>query len=118
MDPGPGGPERGAGSICRCPFSGLLRHLGGIPVHRDRHEGIVGQVVAAFASADSMILGLTPEGTRSLAPHWKSGFYQIALAARVPIVVASMDQPSRRISIGPAIFPSGDARHDMDRVRA
>jgi len=108
----------GKHTIFRWPFSGFLRHLGGIPVHRGHHEGIVGQTVAAFAAADSMVLGLTPEGTRRLTPHWKSGFYQIALAAGVPIVVASIDRPSRRITIGPAIFPSGDVRHDMDRVRA
>ena len=108
----------GKDSIFRWPVAGLLRRLGGMPVHRDHHEGIVGQVVAAFASVDSMVLGLTPEGTRSLAPHWKSGFYRMARAAGVPIVVAAVDGPSRRITLGPTIFPTGDVRQDMDRVRA
>jgi len=108
----------GKGSIFRWPIAGFLRRLGGIPVHRGRREGIVGQVVGAFASADSMVLGLTPEGTRSRTSHWKSGFYRMARAAGVPIVVATLDQPSRRIAIGSAIFPTGDLRHDMDRVRA
>jgi 1-acyl-sn-glycerol-3-phosphate acyltransferase len=108
----------GKHSIFRWPVAGLLRRLGGIPVHRDHHEGIVGQVVAAFASADAMVLGLTPEGTRSLTPHWKSGFYRIARTAGVPVVVAAVDGPSRRITLGPTIFPTGDVRQDMDRVRA
>jgi 1-acyl-sn-glycerol-3-phosphate acyltransferase len=108
----------GKHSIFRWPAAGFLHRLGGIPVHRDHHEGIVGQVVAAFASADSMVLGLTPEGTRGLAPHWKSGFYRMARAAGVPIALASLDRPSRCITLGPAIVPTGDVRQDMDRIRA
>jgi 1-acyl-sn-glycerol-3-phosphate acyltransferase len=108
----------GKGTIFRWPVASFLRRLGGIPVHRDRRQGIVGQVVAAFASSRAMVLGLTPEGTRHRTPYWKSGFYQIARAAGVPVVVASLDRPRRRITIGPAIWPTGDARRDMDQVRA
>jgi len=108
----------GKSSIFRWPVAGFLRRVGGLPVHRDHHEGLVGQVVAAFAAAHSMILGLTPEGTRSRTPYWKSGFYRIALAAGVPIVLASLDRRSRLITIGPAVLATGDARRDMDRIRA
>jgi 1-acyl-sn-glycerol-3-phosphate acyltransferase len=108
----------GKHSIFRWPVAGFLHRLGGIPVHRDHHEGIVGQVVAAFGSADSMVLGLTPEGTRRRTSHWKSGFYRIARAAGVPIALASLDRPGRRITLGPAIAPTGDVRQDMDRIRA
>lgn len=108
----------GKRSIFRWPIAGFLRWLGGIPVGRDHHEGLVGQVVEAFASAESMVLGLTPEGTRTFTPHWKSGFYRMALAAGVPIVVATVDGPSHRIALGSAISPTGEVRHDMDRVRA
>jgi 1-acyl-sn-glycerol-3-phosphate acyltransferase len=108
----------GKASIFRWPVAGFLRHIGGIPVHRDHHEGLVGQAAAAFVAADSMVLGLTPEGTRSRTPCWKSGFYRIALAAGVPIVLASMDRRSRLITIGPAVLPTGDTRRDMDQIRA
>lgn len=108
----------GKSTIFRRPVAGVLHRLGGIPVHRDRHEGIVAQAVKAFAEADSMVLGLTPEGTRRRAPCWKSGFYHIAVGAGVPIVLASMDRPSRRIAIGPVLVPSGDLRRDMRTVRA
>lgn len=108
----------GKSTIFRRPVAGALRRLGGIPVHRDRHDGIVAQAVEAFSGADSMVLGLTPEGTRRRTPGWKSGFYHIAAGAGVPIVLASMDRPSRRIAIGPAFAPSGDLRRDMEIVRA
>jgi len=99
------------------PIAGLLRHLGGIPVRRNHHEGLVGQVVAAYAAADSLVIGMTPEGTRSLTRYWKSGFYHIARGARIPIVLASIDRPTRRIALGPPLELSGDPHRDMAAIR-
>ena len=107
----------GKHTIFRWPIAGLLRHLGGIPVRRDHHEGLVGQVVAAYAAVDSLVIGMTPEGTRSLTPYWRSGFYRMALGAGVPIVLASIDRPTRRITLGPALELSGDPHRDMEAIR-
>ena len=104
-------------AIFRWPIAGLLRRLGGIPVRRNQREGLVGQVVAAYAAADSLIVGMTPEGTRSLTRYWKSGFYHIALGARIPIVLASIDRPTRRIALGPTLQLSGDPHRDMEAIR-
>ena len=107
----------GKHTIFRWPIAGLLRHLGGIPVRRNQHGGLVGQVVAAYAAADSLIIGMTPEGTRSLTRYWKSGFYHIALGAGIPIVLASIDRPTKRIALGPALELSGDPHRDMEAIR-
>jgi len=106
----------GKQSIFRWPIAGFLRRLGGIPVHRDHHEGIVGQVVAAFAASDEMVLGLTPE---ALAAPLRTGSRASTgwPGCRVPIVVAAIDGPGRRITWA-AVFPTGDVHRDMDRVRA
>ena len=104
-------------AIFRWPIAGLLRRLGGIPVRRNQREGLVGQVVAAYAAADSLIVGMTPEGTRSLTRYWKSGFYHIALGARIPIVLASIDRPTRCIALGPTLQLSGDPHRDMEAIR-
>jgi 1-acyl-sn-glycerol-3-phosphate acyltransferase len=94
-----------------------MRWLGGIPVHRDRSEGVVGQAAEALAAADSLILAITPEGTRSRTAFWKSGFYHIATAAGVPIFPVYIDRPTRHLGAGPAIYPSGDVHRDMDVIR-
>ena len=107
----------GKHTIFRWPIAGLLRHLGGIPVHRTHHEGLVEQVAAAFAAVDSLVIGMAPEGTRSLTPYWRSGFYHMALSAGVPIVLASIDRPTRRITLGPALELSGDPHRDMQAIR-
>ena len=108
----------GKHTIFRWPVAGFLRRIGGIPVRRERHEGIVGQIAAAYATADSLVIGMTPEGTRTSTPYWRSGFYHLALAAGVPIVPASLDRPTRRITLGPAMTPSGDPAGDMEAIRA
>ena len=108
----------GKHTIFRWPIAGFLRHMGGIPVRRDHREGIVGQIAAAYAAADSLILGMTPEGTRSLTPYWRSGFYHMALAAGVPIVLVSIDRPTKCISVGPTVIPTGEPCRDMEEIRA
>ncbi len=108
----------GKDTVFRRPFGGIMRRLGGIPVHRDRSEGVVGQAVAAFAGADSLILAIAPEGTRSLTPFWKSGFYHIAVSAGVPIYPVYIDRTTRRVGAGPALHPTGNLRRDMDVLRS
>jgi 1-acyl-sn-glycerol-3-phosphate acyltransferase len=59
-----------------------------------------------------------PEGTRSKARYWKTGFYYIALGAKVPIVMAYMDYPQKRAGLGPLFYPSGDIEKDMVAIKA
>lgn len=108
----------GKHTIFRWPVAGFLRAMGGIPVHRERHDGMVGQVVESFAASDTLVIGMTPEGTRTATPHWKSGFYHMARHAGVPIVLASLDRSTRRITLGPVVMPTGNPAKDMEAVRA
>ncbi len=80
----------GKNTIFRWPVAGFLRGMGGIPVRRQHHDGMVGQVVDAFAARDTLVVGMTPEGTRTATSHWRSGFYHMARGAGVPIVLASL----------------------------
>lgn len=95
------------------PLAPLMRWLGGIPIDRDSPKDVVEQVVDAFKSHHEMVVIITPEGTRKRAPRWKTGFYRIARAAGVPIVLAWIDYPSRRVGIGPAMTPTGDLEADL-----
>lgn len=100
------------------PLGPLMRRLGGLPVRRDRAGGRVAQMADSFARQPDLVLTVPPEGTRSYVPHWKSGFYQIACAARVPIVLGYLDYARRCGGIGPALVPTDDLRADMDEIRA
>jgi 1-acyl-sn-glycerol-3-phosphate acyltransferase len=103
----------GKHSLFRWPMGGFMRALGGIPVDRSAPQDLVGQVVDQFDAHDDFILVVAPEGTRSRTTDWKTGFYQIALRAGVPIVAAGPDFVRKRGVFGPVIRPTGDYAADM-----
>lgn len=107
----------GKHTLFRWPFGGFFRAMGGFPVDRNKPGGAVGQVADEFEKADGMILVIAPEGTRGVTDVWKSGFVNIAEAAEVPVVLASVDGPSKRVTIGPALHYQGDIKSFMDDVR-
>jgi 1-acyl-sn-glycerol-3-phosphate acyltransferase len=105
-------------TLFRWPFGWMFRKVGGIPVDRKRPGGIVGQVGQAFATEPHLILVIAPEGTRKAAPHWKSGFVEIAAAADVPVVFAGVDGPAKVLTIAPPEWVGTDRAVFMDRLRA
>jgi 1-acyl-sn-glycerol-3-phosphate acyltransferase len=98
---------------CRPPFGWFMRNLGGIPVERGTSNRMVDQVVKLFSENDSMVVLITPEGTRRYAEHWKKGFYLIALKANVPIVLSFINYGNKTGGIGPVIMPTGDYEKDL-----
>lgn len=95
----------------------LMRAIGGIPVNRSAPQGVVRQVAEEIRKADKLRLCIPPEGTRSRAEYWKSGFYRIALEANVPIQVAELCYHRKILGFGITIHPTGDIRADMDKIR-
>lgn len=100
----------------RGPLGPLLRKLGGVPVDRRRAGGVVRQAAAAFEREQPMLLVVTPEGTRSRAERWKTGFHHIALAARVPIVLATLDYGQKRLTFPLIMQPGDDLQADMQQM--
>lgn len=99
------------------PLGWILRRLGGIPIDRTSPHGLVEQMVARFAAMPSLWLGMAPQGTRKPGARWRSGFWQIAHAAGVPILPIAFDYPSRTITLGPLFQPSADMAQDMDALQ-
>lgn len=107
----------GKDSLFRGPLGPLMRSLGGIPVNRRERTNLVDQISAKFEEYDDLIIGIAPEGTRSKTKYWKTGFYYIALKARVPIAMAYLDYGNKIIGVGPNFTPSGDLQADFEIIR-
>jgi 1-acyl-sn-glycerol-3-phosphate acyltransferase len=107
----------GKKAIFRPPFGGLMRALGGISINRGGRHNVVDQLIDALDKADRMILTVPAAGTRSRQEYWKSGFYHIAVGANVPIVLGYLDYAQRRAGISGPIYPTGDVKADMDKIR-
>lgn len=107
----------GKDSLFRWPLGLFMRAIGAIPVNRRERTSLVDQIVAKFDEQTDLIIGISPEGTRSKTSHWRTGFYYIALKARVPIVLAYLDYKNKVIGLGPSIKPTGNIHADFAKIR-
>ena len=92
--------------------------LGGQPVDRSAANGMIQRQAERMNAADWYWLAITPEGTRGYRPHWKSGFYHLAVAAKVPLCLIYMDYPNKVLSVADHLVLSGDQEADMAALRA
>jgi 1-acyl-sn-glycerol-3-phosphate acyltransferase len=95
------------------PYKRMLRNMGGIPVDRSRSNKMVDQIVDMFNEADSLIIVITPEGTRKPVKHWKKGFYYIAHKANVPIALAYINWGKKEGGVGKIMNPDGNIDDQM-----
>ena len=102
-------------------FKGLagqvMKWLGGIPIDRSDKNNVVQQTINAFDNSAEMIIAVAPEGTRSQVKKWKTGFYHIAVGAKVPIVLAYLDYAKKQAGCLQSYLPTGDIDKDMQAIK-
>jgi 1-acyl-sn-glycerol-3-phosphate acyltransferase len=101
-------------------FGRWLRWLGGVPVDRTSSRGVVGHAVDQFAIATQQDryfwLVLAPEGTRKKIAGWRSGFYQTALRAKLPLGLVRLDYGRREVTVREFMYLSGDEADDFRHI--
>ena len=112
----------GKDTLFRVPvFGRWLRWVGGLPIDRRTAHGAVGQMIDTFAEharqGRLLWLGLAPEGTRRLTPGWRSGFYQVALGAGVPLGIVRLDWGRRELRFVDFFTLSGDEAADYAQLQ-
>ena len=98
------------------PMGYILRSMGGISIDRDKTKNMVEQVAEEFRKRDELILVIAPEGTREWKPRWKTGFYYMAKAANVPIILAYMDFAKQEVGMGHIFHPTDDVEADFKYI--
>ena len=97
----------------RFPMSLLMKPLGGIGIDRsprgpqNQRPGFVEAMTELFNNHESLIIVVTPEGTRKRNDQWKTGFYHIAKAANVPICMGYVDYKKKLTGITNPFYPDG-----------
>ncbi len=99
------------------PLSAILNALGAIPVDRNKHLGSVQHAIQKFAEEDHFLLAMAPEGTRRWKPYWRTGFYRIAMAAKVPVSMGYADYKTKTLGLVKTIELSGDPAQDIEVIR-
>jgi len=95
----------------------MMRRLGGEPVERGVATGAIARLAEKIRQADWYWMAIAPEGTRSLKPYWRSGFYHIACGAQIPLGCAYFDFKKKLVSLVDYIELSGDQELDMANLR-
>ncbi len=103
----------GKASLFRPPYGFFFRWLGGMPVIRDQHTSNVAAVVKMFKERKSLILGMSPEGTRKKVSEWKTGFYYIAKGADIPLVLATLNFKDKEIKVSKPYYLTDDQEQDF-----
>jgi len=104
--------------LYRPPFRPLLDWIKMIPVDRRSAQGLVDQMRDVFHKRAKFWLGIAPEGTRDSAETWKSGFYRIACAVNVPIVMVGFDYSNKAVIFLGVFEPTGDFDADLPKILA
>jgi 1-acyl-sn-glycerol-3-phosphate acyltransferase len=94
----------------------FMYDMGGVPVDRTKRANYVEQVADAYAKADRLALVMAPEGTRRSEGEWRSGFWHIARAANVPIVITWVDPDRHRIGFSEPFMPSDSFGKDLAHI--
>lgn len=91
----------------------FFRAMGGIAVNRRERTGFVQKIVDEFDRRENFHLMIAVEGTRKRQDGWKSGFYRIAVAAKVPLLLATVDYSKKEMGMIAVIHLTGDEPADM-----
>ncbi len=108
----------GKDSLFKVPLLGRwVRWIGGVAVDRSSRHGIVNDTVqqmqAAAARGERFWLAVAPEGTRSLTSGWRTGAYQVAVQAGVPVGLCYFDFQQRVVSLTRFVKLTGDVQADF-----
>ncbi|MFM1878480.1 MAG: hypothetical protein RLZZ241_1346 [Bacteroidota bacterium] len=107
----------GKDSLFKPPFGWFFRWTGGAPVDRRGGLNNVQAIASIFKNREVFRLGLSPEGTRKKVARWRTGFYHIAMEAKVPIFLVAFDFGHKSIRISEAQHPTGNLEADFEHYR-
>lgn len=108
----------GKESLFKGPWARMMRSWGGVPVERSSSTGATQRLVDTMRQSDWFWLALAPEGTRSYKPHLRSGFYHLAVMAKVPLLIVYLDYPNKELGVVDTIRLTGDPAIDMPAIEA
>lgn len=102
-------------------FGGLLKKMGGVPVDRSKRSNLVEQMKHEFDSNSDFTLAIAPEATRNKnnesSKPIKTGFWYIAKAANVPIILMLSDNKNKRGKLIGKLYPSESIEDDLIHIR-
>ncbi len=104
----------GKKELFKWPFGWYFKKVGGIPLDRTPGQNKVDAIAELFRKRDELRITIAPEGTRKKVTEWKTGFYHIAKAAGVPIIMITFDFGKKQNKISEPFYPTDDIDKDFE----
>ncbi len=104
--------------LFKWPFGYYFKAVGGRALDRTSGQNKVESIAKLFEKEDEFRLALAPEGTRKKVEEWKTGFYYIAKAAKVPIIMFTLDFKNKQNKVSEPFYPTDDLEADFKFMRA
>ena len=74
-------------------------------------------IAKLFEEEEEFRLTLAPEGTRKKVDEWRTGFYYIAKAANVPIIMFTLDFENKQNRISEPFYTTDNIEADFKFMR-
>ena len=101
-------------------FGRWLAWLGGISIDRSTSQGVVAHLLSLFKQHQAedryLWLALSPEGTRRRTEGWRSGFYQLATMANVPLCMVRIDYGQKKVDLSHFMHLTGNQQTDYVHI--
>ena len=108
----------GKKELFKWPFGWYFRAVGGAALDRTSGQNKVEAIANLFKNQEEFRLTLAPEGTRKKVENWKTGFYYIAKAANVPIIMFTLDFKNKQNNVSEPFYPTDDVDADFAVMKA
>ena len=108
----------GKKELFKWPFNYYFEAIGGRPIDRTPGQNKVEAIAKLFENEDEFRLALAPEGTRKKVEEWRTGFYYIAKAANVPIIMFTLDFENKQNKVSEPFYPTDDIEADFECIKS
>ena len=100
------------------PFGFIFKALGALGVDRSKAKnGLTDYAIERLKESKELVVLVPAEGTRKRVEKWRTGFYRIAIEAKVPISLGYLDYEKKIAGVADVFMPSGDFEKDMTYIQ-
>jgi len=90
------------------PMNLVMKKFGSMAVRGVKDKNAIFQVVEILNNTDELHIVISPEGWIRKVPKWNKGFYYMAVKAKVPITITSIDYKKKEMEIKGVIYELQD----------
>jgi 1-acyl-sn-glycerol-3-phosphate acyltransferase len=108
----------GKKSLFKWPFDKFFRMWGLLPIDRTKGTSVVDEIVELYRQGKINTIGLAPEGTRNRVEKFKTGFYRIAKAVDIPVIMVKFDYAAKQVSFSDPYYLRKTKEEDISFIES